>query len=158
MKYKAHSQGLARHEQGEMVFPISPSTTLASQLAPLVKRTLPVSLPPNFAPSHNTRAIRVVAPTGFHFGDLPLGGDENGGEFGRAHLEFAKDPKDARSVMIKRSVVFDLSLVPVEKYAAWRAWIQRVDALMHKSVRLVGGSDQAPPAALPKPTAAKGGK
>ena len=50
VKYSAHSQGLARHESGELVVPISPSQTLASQLAPLVKRTLPVVLPPYLAP------------------------------------------------------------------------------------------------------------
>ena len=158
VKYKAHSDGLARHEQGELVLPISQAATLASQLAPLVKRTQPVSLPPNFAPSHNTRTIRVIAPQGFHFGDLPPGGDENGGEFGRAHLEFARDAKDPRAVIIKRSVVFDQSLIPVEKYAAWRAWVQRVDALMHKGVRLVGGSDARPPETMPKPLSAKGAK
>jgi hypothetical protein len=30
-----------------------------------------------------------------------------------------------------------LDLIPVEKYGPWRGWVQRVDALMHKSVRLV---------------------
>ncbi len=39
--------------------------------------------------------------------------------------------------MVTRTVIFDLDLIPVEKYAAWRGWVQRVDALMHKSVRLV---------------------
>ncbi len=157
VKYKAHSEGLARHEQGELFLPISPSATLASQLAPLTKRTMPVSLPPHFAPSHNVRTIRVVAPQGFHWSDFPPGGDENGGEFGRAHLEFARDPKDPRAVIIKRSVVFDQSLIPVDKYATWRAWIQRVDALMHKGVRLVGGADSTPVRApVMKPVAAKG--
>ena len=33
--------------------------------------------------------------------------------------------------------MFDQHLIPVDKYKAWRAWIQRVDAIMHKSVRLV---------------------
>ncbi|MDB4996896.1 MAG: Transglutaminase-like enzyme putative cysteine protease, partial [Myxococcaceae bacterium] len=137
VKYKAHSDGLARHEMKELVVPLSPSQTLASSIAPLVKRTLPVSLPSFFAPSHQRRTIRVTAPAGYVWGDLPPGGDENGGEFGNAHLEVAKDPKDARVVVIKRTVVFDMSLIPVEKYAAWRAFIQRVDALMHKGVRAV---------------------
>jgi hypothetical protein len=106
-----------------------------------VVRTLPVSLPPHFAPSHNTRTIRVVAPQGFRWGDLPPGGDENGGEFGRAHLEVARDPKDPKVVIIKRSVVFDQHFITPDKYPAWRAWIQRVDALMHKGVRLLAGSD-----------------
>jgi hypothetical protein len=140
VKYKAHSDGLARHEQGELVVPIAQSQTLASQIAPLVTRTLPVSLPPHFAPSHETRTIRVIAPAGFHWGEMPPGGDENGGDFGRAHLEIARDPKDARAVVITRTVVFNMDLIPVDKYGAWRAWVQRVDALMHKGVRLLPGA------------------
>ncbi len=139
--YKAHSDGLARHEQGDLVVPVSPSQTLASQLAPLVVRTQPVALPPNLAPSHNRRTIRVLAPPGFRWGELPPGGDENGGEFGKAHLDFARDGKDPRVVVIKRSVIFDLDLIPPDKYPAWRAWLQRVDSLMHKGVRLQPGAD-----------------
>jgi hypothetical protein len=95
-----------------------------------------VQLPPYFAPSHETRTIRIVAPAGWSWGELPLGGDENGKDFGRAHLEIARDPRDARTVIVSRSVSFDMDLIPVEKYAAWRTWVQRVDALMHKGIRL----------------------
>ncbi len=136
VKYKAKSEGLARHEGGELVVPISPSATLASQIAPLVTRTLPVQLPASFAPRHETRTIRIVAPPGWKWGELPLGGDENGGDFGHAHLDVARDPRDPRAVVVTRSESFELDLVPVEKYVAWRAWVQRVDALMHKAVRL----------------------
>jgi hypothetical protein len=139
VKYKAHSDGFARHEQGDLVVPVSQSQTLASQIAPLVTRTLPVVLPPHFAPSHETRTIRVIAPAGFRWGELPPGGDENGGDFGRAHLEIARDAKDARAVVITRTVVFNMDFIPVEKYGAWRAWVQKVDALMHKGVRLIPG-------------------
>jgi hypothetical protein len=38
---------------------------------------------------------------------------------------------------VKRSVVFDMSTIPVEKYEKWRSWLQRVDGLMHRMVRLV---------------------
>jgi hypothetical protein len=38
-----------------------------------------------------------------------------------------------------------MSVVPVEKYDKWRAWLQRVDRLMHQTVRL-----------LPPPDAKKG--
>ncbi len=127
--YKAKSEGLARHEQGELVVPISQSMPLASQIAPLVTRTLPVQLPPYFAPSHETRTIRIVAPAGWAWAELPLGGDENGGDFGRAHLTIARDPRDVRAVVVTRSVSFDLDRIPVAKYGAWRAWLQRVDAL-----------------------------
>ncbi len=143
VKYKAHSDGLARHEQKDLVVPLSPSATLASQLAPLVNRTLPTSLPSYLAPSHQERTIRIVAPPGFAWGDLPPGGDVSQGELGRAHLEVGRDPKDPRAVLIKRSVVLDQHVIPVEKYAAWRTFLLQVDALMHKGVRLVpAGGDK----------------
>jgi Transglutaminase-like superfamily len=134
--YGAHSEGLARREGSELAVPVAETSTLTSQLAPLVKRTLPVVLPPRLAPGHETRAITIVAPPGFTFADLPPGGDEPGGEFGKAHLEFAK-AGGKNAVVVKRSVVFDLSTIPVDKYAKWRAWLQRVDGLMHRMVRLV---------------------
>jgi hypothetical protein len=137
VKYRARSEGFARHEQGELVVPLSPSMTLASQIAPLVTRTLPVQLPPYFAPSHETRTIRLVAPVGWAWGDLPPGGDLNGGDFGRAHLDIARDPRDARTVVVTRSYSFDEDRIPVDKYPAWRAYVQGIDALMHKTVRLV---------------------
>jgi hypothetical protein len=137
VRYHAKSDGLARHEQGELVVPIAPSMTLASQIAPLVTRTLPVQLPPYLAPSHESRTIRIVAPVGWKWGELPPGGDESGGDFGHAHLEIARDARDPRAVVVTRKMSFDLDRIPVERYAAWRAWVQRTDALMHKAVRLV---------------------
>jgi hypothetical protein len=136
VKYKAKSRGLARREGKDLVLPLSPSATYGSQLSPLPTRTLPVLLPPSFAPSHQNRTVRVVAPPGYGWGELPPGGDANGGPYGKAHLEIARDGKDPRVLVIKRSVVFDMHLIPVEKYASWRQWIQQVDALMHKEVRL----------------------
>jgi hypothetical protein len=79
----------------------------------------------------------VIAPAGWTFETLPPGGDENAGAFGRAHLDVTRDPRDPRAVVVKRTIVFDQSTIPVDDYAKWRAWIQRVDALMHQSVRLV---------------------
>ncbi len=136
-RWRARSNGLARHEGDELVVPLSPSQTTASQLAPLVKRTMPVWLPPYVAPRKESRTIRVVAPAGYRFEALPPGGDENGGAFGRAHLELARDPHDPQAIVVKRTVVFDRSEIGVDDYPKWRAWVQRVDALMHKSVRLV---------------------
>jgi Transglutaminase-like superfamily len=136
-RWKARSSGLARHEGQELVVPLSPSQTTASQLAPLVTRTLPVWLPPHVAPRKESRTIRVVAPAGYAFEPLPPGGDENGAAFGHAHLDLARDPHDARAIVVKRTVVFDRSEISVEDYPKWRAWVQRVDALMHRSVRLV---------------------
>jgi hypothetical protein len=142
VKYKAKSRGLARHEGKDLVLSLSPSNTYGSTLAPLVERTLPVQLPPHLAPSHQNRTTRILAPPGFGWGPLPPGGDANGGAYGRAHIEITKDPKDARALLIKRSVVFDMHLIPVEKYATWRAFITQVDALMHKEVRLVPAGDK----------------
>ena len=136
VKYRAHSDGLARHEPRELVVALSPSMTLSSSLAPLVKRTLPVSLPSHLAPSRQRRTIKIVAPPGFTWGEMPPGGKVNGGEFGSASLEMTKDPHDPRAVLIRRTVVFDKDQIPVEQYAAWRTFLQQTDALMHKSVRL----------------------
>jgi hypothetical protein len=62
---------------------------------------------------------------------------------------------------VKRTTVFDLSTIPIEKYAAWRGWLQRVDGLMHRMVRFVpaAGADKAAPegaAKLSPPAELKG--
>ncbi|MBS2020251.1 MAG: hypothetical protein JST00_45750 [Deltaproteobacteria bacterium] len=137
VKYKAKSKSLTRREGRDLVLSLSPATTFGSVLAPLVDRTLPVQLPPHLAPSHQNRTLRVVAPPGYAWGELPPGGAAAGGAYGKASIEIARDPKDARTLVIKRSVVFDMHVIPVEKYASWRAFIGQVDALMHKEVRLV---------------------
>lgn len=137
VKYQARSRAMARREGKDLVLPLSPAATYGSQIAPLPTRTLPVMLPSWFAPSHQNRTVRAIAPPGMAWADLPPGGDANGGEFGKAHLEIARDPRDPRVLVIKRSVVFDQHLIPVDKYPAWRAWVQQVDALMHREVRLV---------------------
>jgi Transglutaminase-like superfamily len=136
LAWHARSGGLARHEGPELVVSLAPAQTLAAQLAPLVRRTLPVWLPPHVAPRRESGTIRVVAPEGWRFEELPPGGDENGGPFGRAHLDVARDPADPRAVVARRTLVFDQSTVPVDQYPAWRAWVQRVDALMHKTLRV----------------------
>jgi hypothetical protein len=136
VRWRARSDGLARHEGAELVLPLSPSQTTTSQIAPSVRRTLPVWLPSSMAPRKESRTIRVVAPKGWRFEALPPGGDENGGAFGRAHLEIARDPRDLQAVVVKRTIVFDQSTIAVDEYPRWRAWVQRVDTLMHKAVRL----------------------
>lgn len=137
VKYKAKSRGMARREGKDLVLPLSPAQTYGSQIAPLPTRTLPVQLPSYFAPSHQNRTLRAIAPPGMAWGELPPGGDANGGDFGKAHLEIARDPKDQRALIVKRSIVFNQDRIPVDKYPAWRQWVQQVDALMHKEVRLV---------------------
>jgi hypothetical protein len=142
VRWRARSDGLARHEGPELVVPLSPAQTTASQLAPLVKRTLPVWLPPYLAPRKEARTLRVIAPKGYRFEALPGGGDENGGGFGRAHLDVARDPTDPHAIVVKRTVVFDQSVISVDEYPRWRSWVQRVDALMHKTVRLAPASTE----------------
>jgi hypothetical protein len=135
--WRARSDGVARREGAELVVPLSPSQTLASQLAPLVQRTLPVWLPPHVAPRKEARSIRVIAPRGWKFEALPPGGDENGGPFGHAHLDITRDRADAQAIIVRRTVVFDQSVISIADYPKWRAWVQRVDALMHRAVRVV---------------------
>jgi hypothetical protein len=146
LKYQARSEAAAQREGEELAVPIAETQTLTSQLAPLVKRTLPVVLPPSIAPGHEKRAITILAPAGYVFADLPPAGEEAGGEFGRAKLTFSRTGAD--TVVVERTVVFDLSTIPVDKYPAWRAWLQRVDGLMHRMVRLV---PRDPKAAAAKP-------
>jgi hypothetical protein len=153
LKYGAHSDGFARREGQELAVPLAESSTITSQLAPLVKRTLPVVLPARLAPGHETRTITIVAPPGYTIAELPPNGDVAGGEFGKAHLEF-KRAAGKNAVVVKRSVVFDLERIPVAKYAAWRSFLQRIDGLMHRTVRMVpdekGGARSAPVAKVKK--------
>lgn len=137
LRYQASSRNIARREANELVVPLGDTVTFASQLAPLAKRTLPVVLPAYIAPRRNVRTLTIVAPAGYDFSELPPGGVENGGEFGKAILEMA--PGEPGTVVVKRTVIFDLSTIPLDKYQAWRAWLQRVDALMNRTVRLVPG-------------------
>ncbi|MFO0643542.1 MAG: transglutaminase domain-containing protein [Polyangiaceae bacterium] len=139
VSYKAKSLAFARREQADLVIPLSQSIPLAAQLAPLVTRTLPMVLPPHMAPNHQTRVVKLVAPPNMHFAEPPPGGKETGGELGHAELSFTKDPKNPRVLVVKRNVVLDQHVIPTEKYPAFRAFIQRVDALMHKSVRIERG-------------------
>ncbi len=37
---------------------------------------------------------------------------------------------------MKERVILDQSTIPVAQYAAWRGWLQRVDGLLHRMVRL----------------------
>lgn len=144
LRYQASSRNIARREGNELVVPLGDTVTFASQLAPLAKRTLPVVLPAYLAPRRNVRTLTIVAPAGYDFSELPPGGTENGGEFGKAILEMA--PGEPGTVVVKRTVIFDLSTISLDKYPAWRAWLQRVDGLMNRTVRLVPGkADSASP-------------
>jgi hypothetical protein len=140
LEYSAESDGFARREGDELAVPLSETTTITSQLAPLPRRKLPVALPPSMAPGHQSWKVTITAPAGYTFAELPPGGEENGGEFGKAKLAFTKG-KTKDTIVVARSVAFDMSVVPVDKYEKWRAWLQRVDRLMHQMVRLVPAQD-----------------
>jgi hypothetical protein len=137
VSYRATSRGLARKEGAELVLSLAPSNTYGASLAPLPTRTLPVQLPPHMAPNTQHRVTRIVAPAGYEWAPLPRGGDANGGAFGSAHVAFRRDPADKAVVTIERDVVFDQDFIPVEQYAAWRAFVQQIDAVMRREVRLV---------------------
>jgi len=137
VKYTAHAAGIARHEAFDLTLSVGQSQGYTSALAPLVSRTLAVVLPPQLAPSHQERTTRFTAPPGFAWPRLPDGGDENGGDFGRAHLDIVRDPRDPRTVIVTRRMVFDQDVIVAARYPLWRAWLQRVDRLMHKDLRLV---------------------
>jgi hypothetical protein len=152
LRYGAHSEGLGRREGDELAVPLAESSTLTSQLAPLVRRTLPVVLPAGTAPGHQTRSITIVAPPGYTFAELPPSGEVPGGDFGKAKLDF-KRAGGKNAVVVTRSVIFDLATIPVDRYAKWRAWLQNVDGLMHRTVRLVPAGR---PDTAPRPVAAAG--
>lgn len=136
LSFEATSEAFARREGQELSVPLTTNSTYTSTLAPLSKRTLPVVLPPLLAPGHQTHAITLIAPPGYVFAELPPSGEEAGGEFGSARIEF-KPTKEEDRIVVQRTVVFDRSTIPVDKYAAWRGWLQRVDGLLHRMTRLV---------------------
>jgi hypothetical protein len=136
VSYRAHTLALGRSEGQELVVTLSPPTTLTSQLAPLPRRTLPVVLPSNLAPSRTDRRVLILAPEGMRVGALPPGGVAAGGGFGSAHLDIEVQ-QDGLAVLIKRSVIFDQDQIPVDRYDAWRSWLTQVDALLQRSVRFV---------------------
>jgi hypothetical protein len=136
VRWEAHSTGLARREGSELVVPLSPAQTLASQLAPLLVRTLPVWLPPHVAPRKESRTLRIVAPKGYEFEAIPKGGAVESGPFGSARIDIERDPHDPRSILARREVVFDQSVIAVHEYSSWRSWLQGIDSLMHKTLRL----------------------
>ncbi len=162
--YTVHSEGFARREGEELSIPLAGTFSYTSSLAPLTKRTLPVWLPPNLAPSHQSRRITITAPEGYDFADLPPDGEVKGGSFGSAKATY-KLGKDKRSVFVETSVVFDKSVIPVAEYPSFRTWLQNIDGLLRQQVRLNrNGTAVAPPSEVErqapkamKPTSPKPG-
>jgi hypothetical protein len=136
VSYRGRSLALGRTEGADLVVTLTPSLTMTSQFAPLPRRTLPVVLPPQLAPSRTVRSFLIVAPEGMRVGPLPPGGSADGGEFGSATLDL-EVLQDGRAVRLKRGLTFDQDTIPVDRYEAWRAWLTQVDALMQRSIRFV---------------------
>ncbi len=137
VRFVAKSGAFARREGEDLVVKLAPSSTLTATYAALPRRVHPVVLPPHLAPSHSRHVVHLLAPDGMVPGDLPAGGDADGGAFGRAKLEVTLDPTNPRRVALTRTVTFDADVIPPEKYGEFRAWLSSVDTLLHRSIRFV---------------------
>ncbi|HEY4122931.1 MAG TPA: transglutaminase domain-containing protein, partial [Byssovorax sp.] len=135
VKFRARSAAFARREHGDLVVRLGDHATLASQIASAPTRTLPLVLPFFVAPHEDVETLRVVAPEGMAPGVLPAHGVEDGGDFGRAAFDARLDPKDPRVVVVTIALALDLDVIPAARYAAYRAWLARVDALLRKEIR-----------------------
>ena len=115
-----------------------------SELAPLVRAYAARScLPPQLAPMPPGADDEGSPPRpGFAWVDrCRTGGDENGGDFGQGSTSTIA-ARCARRPNRHADHAQDASCSTPgrhhgrEKYPSWRAWLQRVDALMHKTVRM----------------------
>ena len=140
LEYRARSQSLARREGEDLVLVLAPPMPMTARLAPLTERTLAVVLPPSLAPLHQHVSIEIVAPEGYRFADLPPDETADGGPFGRASVSFARGrpaPGGRPTVTVRREVAFEQSRIEVGDYPRWRGWLQRIDRLLRRGVRLV---------------------
>lgn len=133
--YGATTSSMARREGADLVVAVAPPRPITMILAPLVTRTLPVELPPSIAPTHRKTVVELIAPPTHVFATLPPDGDADGGPFGKASLVFELS-KDSKKVTIRRDVTFSQWRVSVSEYAAWRSWLQKIDGLLQRTVRL----------------------
>jgi len=134
VQFEAEAKRVARREGSDLVVQLAPDVSMSGKFASMPVRTLPLVLPPEVAPRHGVWRIRIEPPGGFVPDELAPGGRADGGPFGRAELAIERVEN---GVMVVRSVVLDQSVIPVESYGPWRAWLQRVDALMQRAVRFV---------------------
>lgn len=138
--YSARSSGLARREGDELFVAVAPRMPLTAELAPLVRRTLPVVLPPSLAPRHQRLELRIEAPPSHTFAELPPDAVEDGKGFGRAKVSFVREPGrgpgGGEVVTMRREIAFEASRIEVAQYPEWRLWLQRIDRLLQRGVRL----------------------
>jgi hypothetical protein len=135
LTYAAKTSSMARREGSDLLVAVAPPRPVTTALAPLVQRTLPVELPPSVAPSHREVTIRLIAPSSHRFASLPPDGEADGGDFGKASLVFEL-AKDKRSVTVRRRITLRKWRISVAAYPAWRAWLQKIDGLLQRAVRL----------------------
>jgi hypothetical protein len=136
VRYQLESRSMARREGTDLVVALAPPTPLTAMLAPLTSRKLPVELPPQLAPTHRNMTLTIRAPATHRFADLPPDGVADGGRFGRAEVKL-KLSADKRSVVAERTVSFAQYRIEPADYPRWRAWLQSIDRLLQRSVRLV---------------------
>ncbi|MEO7091893.1 MAG: hypothetical protein ABI175_01500, partial [Polyangiales bacterium] len=138
LKFKAKSAALARKEGSDLVMSVHYGIPGVGQLAPLVKRVTPVVLPPHMAPSLDVVKAVITPPPGYKVAEMNIGGEVNGGAYGKASLTFEKGDKG--TVVVKRTFSLDQSNISVAEYDAWRAFLLKVDALFRREIRFVKGS------------------
>ena len=140
LEYHARSRSLARREGDDLVVVVAPRMPITAELAPLTERTLPVWLPANLAPRHSTLELHIEAPSSHRFAELPPDSVEDGKSFGTAKLSFSRPTRGrggVESVTVRREISFAQWRIEVAQYPEWRRWLQRIDRLMRRGVRLV---------------------
>jgi hypothetical protein len=139
VKYAAKSRGgFARLDGSSLIFELRSHASMTSKYAAFPKRTLPVILPPNVAPSTSTHVVTVDAPPGYQLETQAFDLTESGGVFGSVRVTLRRESK-TRAV-IERTVTFDESEVAVKDYEAFRTWLIKADALMLRGIRFSGGA------------------
>ncbi len=135
VEYGATAGSMARREGGDLVVAVAPPRPITSMLAPLVTRTLPIELPPSVAPSHRDVVVELLAPPNYEVAGLPPDGVADGGDFGKATLVFEL-AKNKQKVTVRRAITLTKWQITVAEYAAWRRWLQKIDGLLQRTVRL----------------------
>jgi len=140
VEYRAHSRAMARREGDELVVVVAPRMPITAELAPLLDRKLAVLLPPTLAPRHHSLEIRIEAPSTHRFAELPPDSVEDGKGFGIARLSFSRaavrGAGGSEVVTLRREIAFERWRIEVGDYPEWRRWLQRIDRLMRRGVRL----------------------
>ncbi len=138
LKFNAKSAGLGRKEGTDLVLGLHYGIPTTASLAPLTKRVTPVVLPPHMAPSMDVVKIVFDPPPGYKVAELNIGGEVNGGKYGKASLVIERGEKN--QIIVKRVFSLDQSTISLAEYDAWRAFVVKVDALFNREIRFVKGS------------------